>query len=306
MVFQNFALFPHLDVKKNIAFGLRGQSKQQQMERVNELLHLFGISGMGDRPPHSLSGGEQQRVALARAIAPKPRLLLMDEPFSSLDVELRQALVPEVRRILQHEKMSAILVTHDQREAFNLADRVGVISSGRIHQWDEPYALYHRPATRFVAEFIGEGVMLEATAAGERRLITPLGDIELPENLRFKPGCLTDILVRPDDILHDDASDFKAEITQISFRGSHYQYRVKLEDGSEVFCFTDSHHKHHLGEKIGLSPNLEHLVIFEKDESKVVDQHLTHPPTTTNFGGGGNIGGSQRGREVRFRRKMNR
>ena len=291
MVFQNFALFPHLDVKSNIAFGLRGQSKQQQMRRVNELLDLFGITGKGNRAPHSLSGGEQQRVALARALAPKPRLLLMDEPFSSLDVELRQALVPEVRRILQHESMSAILVTHDQREAFALADRVCVINAGRVHQWDEPYALYHRPATRFVAEFVGEGIMLEATAKGNGCLSTPLGEFDLPEHQRLEPGSKADILVRPDDILHDDASEFKAEITHISFRGSHYQYRIKLENGSQLLCFTDSHHKHQLGEKIGLLPMLEHLVIFEQDKSSIVEQHLTHPPTIASRPGGGSFGG---------------
>ena len=270
MVFQDFALFPHLDVARNIAFGLRGASRTERNRRVEELLALFGLSGYEKRMPHSLSGGEQQRVALARAMAPKPKMLLMDEAFSSLDVELRLSIVPEVRNILKHERMSAILVTHDQSEAFALADRVGVMNEGRIHQWDGPHALYHRPATKFVAQFIGEGELIQATAIDKTKLRSALGIHDVHPNHNIEPGHRVDILVRPDDILHDHASEFFGEILQISFRGSHYQYLMQLENGQNVYCLAASYHKHKTGDRIGLVPKLESLVVFDQDESSVV------------------------------------
>ena len=270
MVFQDFALFPHLDVGRNIAFGLKQSTRTEQHRRVAELLDLFGLPGYARRMPHSLSGGEQQRVALARAMAPKPTLLLMDEAFSNLDVELRLAVVPEVRKILKHENMSAILVTHDQAEAFALADRVGVMNEGQIHQWDGPHALYHRPATKFVAQFIGEGELLAATVLDATRLRSALGTHDLHENHNFEPGHRVEILVRPDDIVHDHASEFLGEIVQISFRGSHYQYLVQLESGHQVYCLAASYHQHEIGNRIGLVPKLEKLVVFDRKESSVV------------------------------------
>ena len=221
MVFQDVALFPHLDVGRNIAFGLQGVTKAEQRRRVDELLALFGLAGYGARMPHSLSGGEQQRVALARAMAPKPELLLMDEAFSSLDAELRLSIVPEVRRILKHENMSAILVTHDHNEAFAMADRVGVMDAGRIHQWDEPYELYHLPNSKFVAQFVGEGRLIGATALDGTRLRSALGIHSVHQGHDIAPGSTVEILVRPDDIVHDHASALMGEIVEISFRGSH-------------------------------------------------------------------------------------
>ena len=270
MVFQDFALFPHLDVARNVAFGLRELSRKEQNRRTGELLELLGLPGYEKRMPHSLSDGEQQRVALARAMAPKPKLLLMDEAFSSLDVELRLSIVPEVRRILKHEDMSAILVTHDQAEAFALADRVGVMSEGRIHQWDDPHVLYHRPATKFVARFVGEGELIRATAVDERRLRSALGTHDVHQNHNIELGRGVEILVRPDDIVHDHASELAGEIVQISFRGSHHQYLIRLENGQHVHCLAASYHRHRIGERIGLVPKLESLVVFDRDESSVV------------------------------------
>ena len=270
MVFQDFALFPHLDVAGNIAFGLRRLSRHEQNRRVEELLGLFGLPGYEKRMPHSLSGGEQQRVALARAMAPRPKLLLMDEAFSNLDVELRLSIVPEVRKILKHENMSAILVTHDQAEAFGLADRVGVMREGRIHQWDGPRALYHRPATRFVAQFVGEGELIPATAIDGTRLRSALGTHDVHEEHGIEVGRSVEILVRPDDIYHEHASEFRGEIVEISFRGSHFQYLVRLEDGQHVYCLAASYHNHAIGDRIGLVPKVESLVVFDRDESSVV------------------------------------
>ncbi|MFT5116231.1 MAG: iron(III) transport system ATP-binding protein [Parasphingorhabdus sp.] len=265
MVFQDFALFPHLDVAANIAFGLRQLSRKEIVERVNELLELVGLMGFQTRYPHSLSGGEQQRVALARAMAPRPPLLLLDEAFSNLDVELRQALVPEVRRILIQEGISAILVTHDQSEAFAIADQVGVMSQGKILQWNDAYRLYHEPACRFVANFVGEGDFLVATVLDESSVETSLGVHKNDEPHGFEMGQRVELLVRPDDVLHDDDSPFTGEIVYKSFRGSHFLYHVRLVGDQRVMCFADSHHNHNVGEGIGIRPNLEHLVLFAAD-----------------------------------------
>ncbi|MFT5659369.1 MAG: iron(III) transport system ATP-binding protein, partial [Gammaproteobacteria bacterium] len=157
MVFQDFALFPNLSVADNIRFGLRSWKPKQQIIRVQELLAMIGMPAYGQAYPHQLSGGQQQRIALARAMAPKPGILLLDEPFSSMDVDLREQLAREVRNILNQENITAILVTHDQFEAFAMADDICVMNEGRIEQQDSGYNLYHRPANRFVADFIGQG-----------------------------------------------------------------------------------------------------------------------------------------------------
>ena len=271
MVFQDVVMFPHLSVANNIAFGLRNWTTQEQAKRVNELLELIGLTGYGDRHPHSLSGGEQQRVALARAIAPRPNLLLMDEAFSNLDAELRRTLVPEIRVILNYENISAILVTHDHLEAFAIADKIGVMEKGRIHQWDVPFNLYHKPADRFTAQFIGEGELVPATVIDDQKLQTIFGCHSVSKSMYLNKGEQVDILVRPDDMLHDDSSATTGEVVHKSFRGSHFMYRLRLENGQQVICLADSHHNHKIGEWIGLSPNIEHVVIFRRNGEEEIN-----------------------------------
>lgn len=262
MVFQDFALFPHLTVRQNVVFGIRNQSVSNQTQRANDLLQLVGLTDYADRYPHSLSGGEQQRIALARALAPKPTLLLLDEPFSSLDVELRQKLVPEIRQILQHEKIGALLVTHDQAEAFAMADRVGVMQNGKIHQWDKAYQLYHEPSTRFIADFIGEGEFIRATVTDAWSVESPIGVLSSPVEHGVEIGRHVDVLLRPDDVIHDDDSPVKGKILAKSFRGSHFLYTAEVDSGDGVLCFADSHHNHAIGELIGITFRLDHLVLF--------------------------------------------
>ncbi|MFT2098224.1 ABC transporter ATP-binding protein [Marinomonas sp. 2405UD66-6] len=264
MVFQDIALFPHLTIAQNIAFGLTAWPKKAANERVDYLLDLVGLSGFQARYPHSLSGGQQQRVALARAMAPKPKLLLMDEPFSGLDAKLREELVPDIREILQHEKMSALLVTHDQMEAFAMADQVSVMDAGEIHQTGSPYEVYHQPETRFVASFIGHGDFLPATVCGPDCVHSDLGNIHGDLDHGFADNTDVDLLIRPDDILHDDDSEFVGVIVSKWFRGSHFLYRVKLSSGKVVYCFASSHHNHHVGQEIGLTVHLDHLVMFPR------------------------------------------
>jgi len=169
MMFQDYALFPHITVEKNVAFGLRRLDKKQRIARVEQLLELVGLAGSARSYPHELSGGQQQRVALARALAPGPELLLLDEPFSNLDVDMRERLAFEVRDILRQTGHTALLVTHNQAEAFAIADRIGIMHEGALLQWDTPRALHERPANEFVGGFIRrEALMAQRAQAGLR------------------------------------------------------------------------------------------------------------------------------------------
>ena len=264
VVFQDYALFPHLTVAQNIAFGLHTQTNSQKLERVTELLILVGLPGYNRRYPRALSGGQQQRVALARALAAKPDLLLLDEPFSSLDTELRDELAKELRSILKHEKTTALMVTHDQNEAFAMADVIGVINKGRLLQWTDAYTLYHRPINRFVAKFIGDGVFLSATVDNDNKLNSALGVFSINSASGFKSGEKVVFLVRPDDIIHDDESKTLAKVLNRAFQGSHilYQLEVQHVGRAKVLCLALSHHDHQLNELIGIRFDLEHLIVF--------------------------------------------
>jgi iron(III) transport system ATP-binding protein len=262
MVFQDIALFPHLTVAENIGFGLSNWSEVNRVDRVAELLQLIGLSGLDARYPHELSGGQQQRVALARAMAPKPSLLLLDEPFSGLDTELRARLASEVRTILKSDGICSLLVTHDQREAFDFADRIAVIHEGAICQFDTPYNLYHEPRTPFVAHFVGPGEIVKAEVVAPRSVDSPLGILTSDEDLSYPVGSAVHLFLRPDDLIHDDNSDYQATLIGKHFRGAHHLYKVRLENGTVLGCFAPSHHNHTIGEKIGVALDVEHLVIF--------------------------------------------
>lgn len=262
MVFQDFALFPHLSVERNIAFGLWKWSGRERNERVGELLRLVGLEAERSRYPHQLSGGMQQRVAVARALAPRPTMLLLDEPFSSIDAELREQLARELREMLKRERVSTILVTHDQLEAFAMADRIGVLSEGTLRQWGSGFDLYHQPADRFVADFIGQGIMLPARVADELRLESELGLIGGQRPHGLVPGDSAEVLIRPDDVIHDDSSSLTAEVVSRSFRGAEYLYELRLASGTSILCLVHSHHDHCPGERIGIRLDLEHLVAF--------------------------------------------
>jgi iron(III) transport system ATP-binding protein len=261
MVFQDYALFPHLPVSGNIAFGLHAAPAAERTARVAELAQLVGLSASLDKYPHEISGGQQQRVALARALAPRPELLLLDEPFSNLDVDLRERLSLEVRDIIKASGATAVLVTHDQQEAFAMADEIGILHQGRIQQWDAPYNLYHRPANRFVADFVGQGVFLPAKALNGHQLQIELGVLQGEsqglENL--------EVLLRPDDVVHDDAAPTQAEVLHKAFRGAEILYTLRLSSGQKVLALVPSHHNHALGEKIGIRLDVDHVVAFRPE-----------------------------------------
>lgn len=262
MVFQEFALFPHLNVLDNIAFGLQDLPNQQRSIVALEWLKRVALSDKADAYPHELSGGQQQRVALARAMAPGPDLILLDEPFSSLDIELRERLAGETRDILKANNITALLVTHDQYEAFAIADKIGVMAEGKVIQWDIPYELYHQPVNRYVADFIGRGVFVKGTVKPNNKVAIELGELDLDQGHTGVVGEEIDVLLRADDISHDDHSPMQAEVVRKIFRGADFLYTLKLASGVEIFAFVPSHHDHAIGEKIGIHLVADHVVTF--------------------------------------------
>ena len=263
MVFQDFALFPHLTARENIAFGLHELPVTERQERMDEVIRMLAVADFQHKHPHQLSGGQQQRVAIARALAPRPDILLLDEPFSNMDVELREQIARELRVILKQAGMTTILVTHNQLEAFAMADEIGVIRDGALLQWDTAFNLYHRPAGPQIAEFIGEGVFLDATVINARELATELGVLKSDVPHGKAPHAEVSVLVRPDDIVHDDVSHQTATVRDKVFRGAEFLYTLSLPSGARILSLVPSHHDHAIGESIGIRPEIDHLVVFE-------------------------------------------
>jgi len=262
MVFQDSALFPHMTVRENIAFGLQQMHGRQKEARITELVDLLEISEFLHKYPHRLSGGQQQRVALGRAIASRPRILLLDEPFASLDFELREQLAQEVRNVLKQDGITAVLVSHNQLEAFAMADIVGVINDGRLLQWDTAFNLYHRPVTAYVADFVGEGVFLSGKVISDKEVQTELGTITGTLSLGLEHGTSVKVLIRPDDIVHDDNSALTANVLDKAFRGAEFLYTLMLASGTKVLSLVPSHHNHPVNEPIGIRLEIDHLVVF--------------------------------------------
>ncbi|WP_298817669.1 ABC transporter ATP-binding protein [Chloroflexus sp.] len=227
MVFQDYALFPHLSVAQNVAYGLPRSPDREA--RVQELLTLVGLADAGRRMPHELSGGQQQRVALARALAPRPALILLDEPFSNLDAGLRLAVRNEVRQILRREGATALFVTHDQEEALSIADLVGVMIGGQIVQVAPPRELYERPATRAVAAFVGETNFVPAEAHGSVAQ-SPLGPLPL---LTPHHGPVQ-VMIRPEAIELTVDEDSPHQIVERNYFGANVRCDVRLSDGSLI------------------------------------------------------------------------
>ncbi|MES3008478.1 MAG: ABC transporter ATP-binding protein [Pseudomonadota bacterium] len=262
MVFQDYALFPHLTVTENIAFGLSAMNRVDRQKRVQELAEMLKIGDFLNVYPHRLSGGQQQRVAVARAMAPKPGILLLDEPFASLDVELREQIAREIRFVLKQDGITAILVSHNQYEAFAMADEIGVMRAGELLQWSTPFELYHQPACAYVADFVGEGVFLNGTVITPSKVETALGLLGGEELHGYPVGSKVTVLIRPDDVIHDDASPTQARVVDKAFRGAGYLYTLALPDGSHVLSLAPSHHAHAEGEMIGIHIEMDHLVAF--------------------------------------------
>lgn len=225
MVFQDWALFPHLDVRLNVAFGLDGEAQG----RVAELLELVQLDGLERRMPHELSGGQQQRVALARALAPSPDLLLLDEPFSNLDAQLRAEVRSEVRRVLRSTGTTAVFVTHDQEEALSIADRMAVMTAGRVRRSGTPYEVYADPADTDVARLLGQANILPARIT-RGIAMTALGELHVPHALEGA----AEVLVRPESIRASRDPAGQARIVNVEFYGHDQLVRCVLGDGTEL------------------------------------------------------------------------
>ncbi len=262
MVFQDYALFPHMTVRQNILFGLSRWPAAWRRTRLEEMVCLVGLEKMAERYPHELSGGQQQRVALARALAPAPQLLLLDEPFSNLDVHLRQQLRAEVQAILARAGITTVLVTHDQEEALSLADMLAVMDQGRLVQYTAPDEVVRRPNSRFVAQFIGLGHFLP----GEVRdacIRTELGAVSCPAALGLPEGCRhVELLIRPEHIRFDPQSDTLAQVVHISFRGTQKLYTLRLPSGASLCALFPSEMTPQVGEAVRITWQPYDLVAF--------------------------------------------
>jgi len=260
IVFQDYALFPHLDVSANIAYGLPRNSGRK--ERVQDMLSLVGLERSDSKMPHELSGGEQQRVALARALAPEPEVILLDEPFASLDADLRNRVRNEVKDILASAGTTVIFVTHDQEEALFMGDLVGVMNFGKLEQVDTPENIFHRPATPFVAQFIGIADFLDGKISGSD-IITELGSMHIKEEL--PEGTTVKVMVRPDFIDFKPAADGKGIIVDRVFQGIYYLYSIKLPSGAIIKSL--KHHNRHysINTRILLKMNPGHSMVYFAD-----------------------------------------
>ncbi|WP_300668473.1 ABC transporter ATP-binding protein [Desulfoluna sp.] len=269
MVFQDYALFPHLTVWENIAFGMKDVSRREIKSTIDELLSVTGLAGVEKRYPHELSGGQQQRVALSRAIAPKPRCLLMDEPFSNLDVTLRESLSAEVREIIKRFGITALMVTHNQHEAFAMADRIGVMMAGNILQWDTPEGLYHKPETLSVARFIGEGSLLAGTLTSEGTLDCGLGAFSVAENIGREAVQKVHVFVRPEAVqIATSGKQAVARLEKSCFRGPGRSCLFQLPSGEWVRAAAETRCCLREGDAYGLSVSRDGVSLFSEHEEE--------------------------------------
>jgi iron(III) transport system ATP-binding protein len=249
MVFQDYALFPHLSVEGNVAFGLSGRARDERDALTQRTLELVGLQHKARCSVHELSGGERQRVALARALAPEPELVLLDEPFSSLDATLRGGLRREVELILRDAEATALLVTHDQEEALSLADRVAVMRDGEIVQVGPPVEVYGEPATRWAAQFVGEVNVLSGVARGGG-VETELGVFDL----RAPASGSVQVAVRPEQLELRADGNGNAEVVAREFRGHDVLYRLRHEGGKTLLVQLPSLELHEVGDSVFVRP----------------------------------------------------
>lgn len=263
MVFQDHALFPHLTVAENIAFGLHKKLNRREVRSVvTEMLCLVGLETLARRYPHELSGGERQRAALVRALAPKPALLLLDEPYSSLDADLRSEVREQVKRILKGIRAAVIFVTHDQEEALYMGDRLAVFQRGHLEQIGRPEQIFHSSATRFVAEFMGDSDFLrgEARPGG---IHTEVG--LLPQQVSVNGYAKVEIALRADDVGFEPEEPGNAVIVERFFRGAFYVYRLQLDSGQIIHAYKEHTELFHVGTRVHARISAEHPLVVFKD-----------------------------------------
>ncbi len=261
IIFQDLALFPHLNCAQNILFGISKYDISEKNARLSKLSNLLDIKNILEKFPHEISGGQQQRIAIARALAPKPELLLFDEPFSALDEELKDLLIADVKALLKTEKITSVFVTHNIKEAFQLSDKIAYLSDRRIIQNDTPYNIYHKPSSKEIAHFCGNGCFIRGTVIDSNHVATPLGKL-FGDTMPYKVNDNVDVMVRPDDVIHDDNSTESARVIEKKFFGPDFLYKLELKDGQNILCLTPSHHDHSINDMIGIRAQIDHLVLF--------------------------------------------
>ena len=272
MVFQDYALFPHMDIEHNVAFGIRDKSARSK--RVTEVLSMVGLTGTEKRYPHALSGGEQQRVALARALAPRPAIVLLDEPFSNLDAGLRSRVRKDVLEILNEAETSAIFVTHDQEEAMLFGDRIAVMNEGRIEQVDAPEIIFHNPSSTFVAKFMGIADFIPAWTE-ENKLVTEIGALKQPKNVTGNESI--ELMVRPDDVSISEDQSGECRIVERVFQGAHNLYRIALPSGNIVHSIALHYRTYTVGQAVSVRIDAGHPLTCAIDGNLI-----TIPSSTTN------------------------
>ncbi|MBT9168858.1 MAG: Sulfate/thiosulfate import ATP-binding protein CysA [Syntrophomonadaceae bacterium] len=260
IVFQDYALFPHMTVAQNVAFGLKGYQREKAKDRVLQLLELTGLVGLGGRYTHELSGGQQQRVALARSLAPSPQVVLLDEPFSNLDADLREELRGETKRILKESGTTAILVTHDQEEAFSLSDKVGVLNKGSLEQEGTPAEIYHHPCSKFVADFVGKADFINGEIRNDT-VISAFGTFPLPDSQLQETGQV-ELMVRPDDVFFSLDVTGESTITEARFLGASVLYRLQFGNGPSIHAIRPSTEIYPVGARVRVKLDARHIVIF--------------------------------------------
>ncbi|WP_104037361.1 ABC transporter ATP-binding protein [Vibrio jasicida] len=228
MIFQDYALFPHLTVAENIAFGLKNETAQQKLMKVEEMLSLVHLKGYGDRYPHQLSGGQQQRVAIARSLAYKPDLLLLDEPFSNIDTQVRHELIREIRKIFKEQGVTAIFVTHSREEAFAFADKMAVMNHGVIEQYGTASELYYQPSSKFVADFLGGGSYLVAKRISDNEYQTHLGVVEANAQQEIQVDDECALLLRPQHVQITADEESAIKVLEQHFMGDHCRYVIDV------------------------------------------------------------------------------
>ncbi len=226
MIFQDYALFPHLTVEQNVAFGLKGCSVEEKRSKVTEMLELVHLQDFGERYPHQLSGGQQQRVAIARSLAYKPDLLLLDEPFSNIDTQVRHELIGEIRKIFKKQGVTAIFVTHSREEAFAFADKMAVMNHGVIEQYGTAGELYYKPSSKFVADFLGGGSYLAAKRISESEFSTELGVVEAQAQQHIELEANCELLLRPQHVQIAATEESSVTVLEQQFMGDHCRYVI--------------------------------------------------------------------------------
>ena len=282
VVFQEFALFPHLSARENIAFGIEDWPDDEKAARIDELLELVGLSDHGGKSPEELSGGQQQRVALARSLAPEPQLLLLDEPFSNLDVDLRVQMREEVREILKEAGVTAVSVTHDQEEAMSISDRVAVMSEGQIQQIGTPEEVFQQPESKFVAGFLGHASFV-AGRVRDDCVETGVGCVPLEQIDGLTDayhGSEIDLMIRPDDVRAHrvEPGEANGEVVHRRYLGPTVLYRVRIDSGDVVGCMHNHADKVSLDDPVDASLDADHkLAWFPRGDRTVPDGGTDHP-----------------------------